>query len=132
MCVCESTKTYMFQIIHLVPTFTPLHHNNKRSTTHNKYTNSMQEYPDLEVGELLLYLGSLLSVALNLLLELLLPPLLPSAVHPVVDTLVDLVSFDVIGLVGAGGEEATSVASKLGEREVAFFFVKTGSAKGLT
>ena len=65
----------------------------------------------------MLNLWSLLSVLLDLLLELELTALLPAAVHAVVNGVVDGIGLSVILLVGAGGEQAASVASKLERRE---------------
>ncbi len=68
----------------------------------------------LQIGELLLDLGPLLSISLDLLLKLLLSPLLPARVHPRVDGVIDLISLAIISLVGPGGEQAASVAFELG------------------
>ena len=69
----------------------------------------------LEVGELLLYLGSLLTVPFNLLLELLLPPLLATAVHPVINSLIDLICFTIVSFIRCRGKQTTTISSKLRE-----------------
>lgn len=71
----------------------------------------------LEVGELLLYLGSLLTVPFDLLLKLLLPPHLATAVHPVINSFIDLICFTIISFIWGRGKQTTTIASKLREKE---------------
>ena len=68
----------------------------------------------LEVGELLLDFGPLLSVFLHLGLIALLPVLLPLLIHPVINSLVNCICFLVILLVRlTATEQATAVTCKL-------------------
>lgn len=73
----------------------------------------------LEVGELLLYLGSLLTVPFDLLLKLLLPPHLATGVHPVINSFIDLICFTIVSFIWGRGKQTTTIASKLREKEEA-------------
>ena len=73
----------------------------------------------LEVRELLLYLGSFLTVPFNLLLKLLLPSHLATAVHPVINSLIDLICFTIVSFIWCRGKQTTTIASKLRKNEEA-------------
>jgi len=73
----------------------------------------------LEVRELLLYLGSFLTVPFDLLLKLLLPPHLATAVHPVINSLIDLICFTIVSFIWCRGKQTTTIASKLRKNEEA-------------
>ena len=68
---------------------------------------------DLQVGELLLDLGSLLPELLNLLLKPLLSPLLPPLVHVCVDGVIYPVGLSVLRVVRSTGKQRTSISIEL-------------------
>lgn len=84
-----------------------------KKTLRQTKTNKTLSKRDLQIGELLLDLGSLLSELLNLLLKPLLSPLLPPLVHVSVDGVIYPVGLSVLRVVRSTGKQRTSVAIEL-------------------
>ena len=67
----------------------------------------------LEVRELLLYLGSFLSISLQFFLETFLTPISSLLVHSLIDVVVDLISFLVVLVIRVLCAQAAAVPFKL-------------------